>query len=561
MFTRNHSISKQPNPNENNLSLGAFEFFEALNNMDIDEIKKFFNDPNLNIWQVKDENNCTPLHISVSKNNYDLTSLLIEEVKKKLGLDTKKMENFINEKNSEGNTALYYAIINGNINIIKLLRESGAKTENITNSGKNLIHIAAISDQTSIMIYFLLYEAQDITFVDENGSTPLHLACYYNAEDSANYLLSLGVNIDAQDNEKFTPLHLAVSNNRINIAKLLLQKGANKNIVNKYNELPVDIARKKNYRKLFNILNNKDYNPLCTLELPNEYIEPKDIYKKFIFLMILIPEIIISILVLPFLENIIYYFISFIIFALCLFNYFILLKKNPGYLRNIELLNRVQEERVAQPLKILIDENNNLKKYCPTCYVMKGYNIKHCFICNKCVLEMSHHCFWLNKCIGKNNLTVYILFIFNLYLYAFYSLFICTYLISDTVNIPYRMKYIPSWFYLSIDRGFRVLGAAIVSLFSGISSLFLFFLLMIEVFKKLGLLGKKKEKQLIINDNNKDGKIQNNTGVELENQANKQPLLDDENNNIINEKKEKNNNINIPEENFPIVDERPSNIN
>ena len=30
-------------------------------------------------------------------------------------------------------------------------------------------------------------------------------------------------------------------------------------------------------------------------------------------------------------------------------------------------------------------------------FLQKSYNIKHCFICDKCVEDFSHHCFWINK--------------------------------------------------------------------------------------------------------------------------------------------------------------------
>ena len=153
------------------------------------------------------------------------------------------LENFINAKNKEGFTALHYAVSNGNIKIVQLLKKFGANLEAVTNNGKNIMHLAAESNQPTMLIYLLLNEAQDISSVDENGSTPLHWACYYGAEESVNYLLSLNVDINAQDKEKFTPLHLSVSNNSLKIVRLLLQKGADKNIVNNYNELPIDIAR------------------------------------------------------------------------------------------------------------------------------------------------------------------------------------------------------------------------------------------------------------------------------------------------------------------------------
>ncbi len=556
MFTRSGSISKE-SPS-NNLNLNSFEFFEALNKGEIEKVKSFFYDPSIKIWLFKDENNYTALHFSVLKNNFDLTIFIIEELKKKMGMSAaQKLENFINEKNKEGITALHYAVSNGNIKMVEFLKKCGANLDAVTNTGKNIMHIAAGSNQPSMLIYLFLYEAQDITSVDENGSTPLHWACYYSAEESVNYILSLKVDVNAQDKEKFTPLHLAVSNNSINIVRLLLQKEADKKIANNNNELPIDIAHKKHYQEIEDILSNKEYNPLCTLEMPIEYIKPNDIYKKIIFFMIIIPEILIIILVLPFVESIVYYILSIIFFGLCLLNYFILLGKEPGYQKNDQLLKECGGEYDNKPLKKLLEKESDLKTYCPTCFVLRGEDKKHCFICNKCVAEMSHHCFWLNRCIGKNNKKIYICFIFTSFCYTFYCFFICANLIYDTVNIPYKLKFLPDWFYLAIDRGFRVLGANLVVIFSGILTFPLFFLFMIEMFKLCGLLGKKKNKDILINS---DNNIKNEKEEHLELQE-QEPLLNDDEKNINNVNEEINNKYKIPNENFPIVDDRPSEAN
>lgn len=564
MFSRALSISKEPESKD--LSLNSIEFFDAMNSDDIDKVKECLRNPDLKVWQIKDENGYTALHLAVFKNNFELTSLIIGEAKKGLGLVTgKKLSNFINEKTNEGYTALHYATSNGNIKLVKLLMENGATLDIVTNLGKNVMHVAAESNQPSMLVYFLLYEGQDISFVDENGSTPLHWACYAGAFETVWYLLNLGANINAQDNVKFTPLHLAVSNNRVNIVKLLLQKGVDKNMTSNKNELPIDIARKKNYTEIVNLLDDKDYNPLCTLEHPTEYVKPNNIYKKFIFLMFLIPEILIIFLILPFLESVIYYIVNLALFIFCLLSYFFLLSKKPGFVINQQLLEECKENR-EQPLKQLVKSGSNLKLYCPTCYVIKNNNCQHCFICDKCIHNMNHHCFWLNKCIGKENKIIYIIFIFNALLYTFYSLFICSNLLFDTVNIPYKIDFLPEGFYLHIDRGVRVLCAGLVFIFSGIMTFPLFFLFMIEMAKMCGLLGNKKKNNII----NKNIEINDENIGKLEMEQ-KEPLLNEDNKEINNininnndeeeEKKEEDYKIKIPKENFPLVDDRPSDAN
>jgi hypothetical protein len=92
------------------------------------------------------------------------------------------------------------------------------------------------------------------------------------------------------------------------------------------------------------------------------------------------------------------YFFLFII-TMCL--YFILLKKDPG-------INHCKEEE--SNILSLVEHKVNIKNHCPVCLV-KNVNNKHCHFCNKCIEEFDHHCFWINNCIGKNNMTLFLLFI------------------------------------------------------------------------------------------------------------------------------------------------------
>ena len=580
MFSRRLTSSSKGSSSFN-LNVEASEFLEAINQNDIEKAKSYIN--SLKIWQIKDENGLTPLHYSVFRNNYDLTTIIINEVKKGLGISSNKISNFINEKTNEGFTALHYAVNNGNLLIVQLLKQYGAKFEEVTNLGKNAVHIAAEANQVTMLMYLILNEALDIFCLDENGSTPLHWACYSGAFEAVDYLLSLKADINAQDKERITPLFLAVDNKRENIVRILLMNGADKNLPNKKNELPINIARKKNYVRIKNLLKDKEYNPLCTLESPPKYIEPSNIYRKLILFLIIIVELIIFILILPFLEDIYHLFVNLGSFALCLLSFIIFMYKDPGYQKNNKLIKDCGGEKNNGPLKTLLDIGMKLENYCPKCYIEKKKNITHCFICDECVLEMSHHCFWINKCIGKNNKFFYLLFIFFSFIFALESIFICSNLIFDTVTIPYIKSFFPSWIYFDIDRGFRVLGAAIVLVLSFLLSFPLFFLFMIEMFKLCGLLGKKfyeknKMKELGKIDIDEDKKInlleEKENKIELNNKKINEIIIEDknleENNNSldneekeynINTKEENESSFKLPEENFPLADLRPSDAN
>ena len=138
------------------------------------------------------------------------------------------------------------------------------------------------------MIYYIYKEGLDIYTRDENGSSPLHWACFSGAKDSIKFLIGLDADIDAQDKDKLTPLHLATLYKREKIVIQLLQNGADTSLKNKKGEMPINFARKKNLTSIVNILEDKDYNPLCSLETPLSYISPSNAYKKLILIMIII---------------------------------------------------------------------------------------------------------------------------------------------------------------------------------------------------------------------------------------------------------------------------------
>ena len=551
MFSRRFTDVSKLSSN-NIINVNQSEFLDAINDEETQKIKNYLNDLNLKIYQIKDENGYTPLHRSVFKNNYDLTLQIINKVKREVGLGpSNKIENFINEKTNEGYTALHYAAIVGNLKIVKLLKEYGAKIDYITKEGQNVLHLAAQSNQPSIILYFLFNDPLDISSVDETGSTPLHWACYSGAVESVLYLISLKADINALDNEQYTPLHIATISNKAKIVKLLLQNNADKNIRSQKGLLPIDIARNKNFTKIVNLLLDKEFNPYCTLEFPITYIQPDNLYKKIMLLMIIIPEIIVFILVFPFIENMYHIYASLGTFFFSILAYVIFIYKNPGYQMNYGLLNECKRLEIKNPLKKLVDDEVDIKNFCPKCYVNNSIdnNIKHCFICDKCVIELSHHCFWINKCVGKKNKCAYLFFIFSSFLYAFYSIFICCLFLFDSVYIPYEKAFPPSWLNWEIDRGFRVVGSGLVIVFSIIISFPLFFLFMFQMCKSCKLLGKDEMNNSLEISKNSEEPFINDDYNEIKKLETEENILN--NNDTIN--------INISNQKYPLMEDRPSN--
>ena len=516
-----------------NQNIKTSEFFDYIQQKNHEKISEYFSNPDYKVWLLKDENGNTMLHKSVFNIDMETTELILKEAKRRLGMGKgDALAKFINDKNSDGLTSLHFAANKGSIPLLKLLIENGANVDAVTNLGKNVMHMAAEGNQPSMLIYLISEEHQSSSSVDESGSTPLHWACYAGAEEAVNFLLNLNVNINEQDKEKLTPLHLATNEGREKIVLKLLQKNADKNIPNNKGELPIDIARKKNYRRIEQILGEEGFNPLCSLELPKYYVQPNDVYKRLIIVMIVVPEIVIYFFILPYLQGIHHSLISFPVFVFTLLFYCIFIAVNPGYQKNEEMEKKAKGK---YPLILKVNDGVDVRNYCPKCFVQKSYNITHCFICDKCVIDMSHHCFWINKCIARKNRVLYIIFIVFALIYANHSLFVCLELLWDDVNLPYDSKKLHVYIF-DKHKGFRVLGAAVAGVFSIIVGLPLWFLMLIEFFKECGLLGKKKNtvesqlQEIILNTNDKKpGKLVNSTMVELQEEKN-EFLIEEEDN-------------------------------
>lgn len=57
---------------------------------------------------------------------------------------------------------------------------------------------------------------------------------------------------------------------------------------------------------------------------------------------------------------------------------------------------------------------------CPYCQVIKTPRSFHCHICNKCVDRYERHCVWTNNCVGRKNHSVFLVFMFYVWLDTFF---------------------------------------------------------------------------------------------------------------------------------------------
>ena len=161
-------------------------------------------------------------------------------------------------------TALMYATALERIDIVKILLNKGAKTDQIQKDGTYALFLAAWTGNLPIfellfacgdpapknmpdifevalhnghtaLVDFLINQGRDINHIDEHGGTALLYAIQDNNPEMVGMLLKKGANpnLASTVKENATPLMFAVQSNNLTILKNLLEKGANPNMADK----------------------------------------------------------------------------------------------------------------------------------------------------------------------------------------------------------------------------------------------------------------------------------------------------------------------------------------
>ena len=135
----------------------------------------------------------------------------------------------IDQRGSEGRTALHWAARAGQLAIVRLLLEKGASINAGDQDQMTALHEAIIFRDKEL-IRLLLENGADVNARGGlDKSTALHSAARYRHEGSVRLLLEMGANIDAKDEYGETALHVAADTKNKELVRLLLEKGADIN--------------------------------------------------------------------------------------------------------------------------------------------------------------------------------------------------------------------------------------------------------------------------------------------------------------------------------------------
>ena len=141
----------------------------------------------------------------------------------------------------EGNTSLIYAVLNDQIDALKLLLDFWANPDLRNYYGESPLHVA-IKEQKLQAAEILIKNNANINIQDFNGATPLHYAALYGFFYEADMLLYYEANRDIEADDGTTPLMAAVMSGSIDIADILIQKKADVNSTDNIGYTPLLIA-------------------------------------------------------------------------------------------------------------------------------------------------------------------------------------------------------------------------------------------------------------------------------------------------------------------------------
>uniref|UniRef100_W5MAW9 Ankyrin repeat domain 52a n=1 Tax=Lepisosteus oculatus TaxID=7918 RepID=W5MAW9_LEPOC len=170
-------------------------------------------------FSIQEGNPFTPLHCALINGHDGAAELLVESIGAQI----------VNCRDAKGRTPLHAAAFSENVHGLQLMLCQGADVNAVDQSGRSALMVAADRGQTAAVEILLHRAKADLTLMDVNKNTALHLACSKGHEMCA--LLILGEThdqalINATNSALQMPLHIAARNGLATVVQVLLSRGA-----------------------------------------------------------------------------------------------------------------------------------------------------------------------------------------------------------------------------------------------------------------------------------------------------------------------------------------------
>ena len=217
----------------NHLDFNGFRTIHVAAEHGAIDIIRYFHEMGENL-NIGDKDNETALYKAVRAENstmvYDLC---------RLGVDVHIA------RTDTGATAIFQAATQGNLPIIKLLYEFGAKLDVTDFGGYTILHVAAEYDHLDMVKYLYELDLNLESFTSKLNETHLYLAARYGALNVVNFLIEKGEDLNIAENEGgWTPFMYLFYLKDIELIKKAIRYGADIDLKNKRGNSALDLAKK-----------------------------------------------------------------------------------------------------------------------------------------------------------------------------------------------------------------------------------------------------------------------------------------------------------------------------
>ncbi|XP_077364943.1 transient receptor potential cation channel subfamily A member 1-like [Festucalex cinctus] len=189
-------------------------------------------------------------------------------------------ENHINYVDKSNSSPLHLAVRGGNVETIRFCIDKGAKIDQKQHDRSTPLHLACTQGAIDVVKMMLCSHGrvEDIINLKDGAcQTPLHKATIFDHIDLAEYLISLGADVNSVDYKDNTPLLLATSCGAWRTVALLLSKGVNVNLTDRFGcnflhlailqskglkNLPEDVLQRSSVKALLSCEDNEGCTPL-----------------------------------------------------------------------------------------------------------------------------------------------------------------------------------------------------------------------------------------------------------------------------------------------------------
>ena len=199
----------------------------------VKETKHIYNDPEASY-----------LHFCAFFGSREVLKLLLEKHQDSVMID---------QKDSEGNTALHLASRNGYSTCVSLLLQKGAKVDEV-NKAKRTPLFLSIQNAPEELIYNLIRAGADVNAEDRRGLTPLFIASIEGRDMLIPILVNNGANVDARNRFYQTPLMLACKRGNAAAVRELLISGASLDVKDKNRADAFTVARNKKQDEALSVI-------------------------------------------------------------------------------------------------------------------------------------------------------------------------------------------------------------------------------------------------------------------------------------------------------------------